>query len=56
LKLPHHGARTLEDVAPGEAAEVVAASTGFTLAPAVEFPGLAGVVKAVAVELYRESM
>ena len=45
-----------EDVAPGVAAEFVAAGPGFALTAAVLLPGVAGVVVAIAVELDGQPM
>ena len=50
-QLGEHERRALEHVAVGVAAVLVAAGVGFALAPAVLFPGVAGAVVAVAVEL-----
>src|SRR6185369_12590994 len=47
-----HG--TVEHVAPGVAAELVASRMGFTFSLAVLLPGVSGVVVRVAVELDRE--
>jgi hypothetical protein len=46
----------LEDVAVGVAAEVVASRVRLTLTPAVPFPGVAGAVVAVAIELDGEAV
>src|SRR5215218_4262535 len=54
MQLGKHELRLLEDVAPGVAAELVAAGVGLALAAPVLLPGIAGVVVGVAVELDRE--
>ena len=46
----------LEDIAVGVATELVAAGVGLALAAAILFPGMAGVVELVAVELDGESL
>src|SRR5215211_3893291 len=50
-ELGEHLFGLFEDVAPGVAAELVAAGAGLAFAAAVLLPGVAGVVVAVAVEL-----
>jgi hypothetical protein len=54
MQLGERGLRLLVDVAPGVAAEFVAAGAGLAFAAAVLLPGVAGVVVAVAVELDRQ--
>ena len=50
-QLGEHELRVLDDVLVGVAAELVASGAGLAFAAAVLFPGVAGVVVAVAVEL-----
>ena len=56
LQLAEHVAGFLEDVGPGEAAELVAATTGLPFALVVALPRVAGVVEGERVELDREAV